>query len=90
MAAVVGVGTLAKDTAEGRAKIAAAIARLRGGSRIVRTAEGRRGLIEFEIARLREWCLENEEPWQPRWYGEAGVGRANYGGALDFGDKHSV
>jgi hypothetical protein len=62
------VGTRVRDTAEGRARIAAAIARLQGGSR-VRTANGYRGLKDFEIARLKDWCLETETPWAPCWYG---------------------
>lgn len=76
-------GTLARDTAEGRARIAATLTlfQVQGGSRIarVRTEDGRQGLKDFEIARLREWCLENEEPWQPRWYGEEPVGAASGG-----------
>jgi hypothetical protein len=70
VASEVEVGTRVRDTAAGRARIAAAIARLRGGSMVTRTADGRQGLKDFEIARLRHWCLETETPWGPRWTDE--------------------
>ncbi len=33
----------------------------------LQTGDGTRVRIEFEIARYKDWCLENEEPWLPRW-----------------------
>ncbi len=39
------------------------------GYRAADTPRGR-ALIFFEIARLKNWALENEEPWGPRWTNE--------------------